>query len=55
MWVAVYVTGRRSEAERILALLVAEGFLAQLRGEGPYEVAVPSCEAAEAQEVIQRN
>ncbi len=54
MWVAVYVTGRKSEAERIRSRLVAEGFLAELRGEGPYEVVVPKGEAIEAQEVLQR-
>ena len=54
MWIAVYVTGRRSEAERILSQLTAEGFLAELRGDGPYEVVVPKGEAQEAQEVIHR-
>lgn len=54
MWVVVYVTGRRGEADRIGALLQREGFLAEVRGEGPYEVVVPKGEAREAQEVIQR-
>ncbi len=54
MWIAVYVTGRKSEAERIRSQLIAEGFLAELRGEGPYEVVVPKGEALEAQEVIHR-
>lgn len=53
MWVVVYVTGRKAEAERITALLRREGFLSESRGEGPYEVVVPKGEAAEAQEVIQ--
>lgn len=54
MWIVVYVTGRRAEAERIRALLVGEGFLAETRGEGTYEVVVPEAEAADAQEVIHR-
>ena len=54
MWVVVFLTGRRSEAERVTQLLQREGFLAELRGEGPYEVVVPKGEAPEAQEVIQR-
>lgn len=54
MWIVVHITGRRAEAERVLALLVREGFLAQLRGEGPYELVVPEAEAPDAQEVIQR-
>lgn len=54
MWVVVFLTGRRSEAERVTHLLQREGFLAELRGDGPYEIVVPKGEAKEAQEVIQR-
>lgn len=54
VWIAVYVTGRKSEAARIRSLLSAEGFLVEVRGEGPYEVVVPKGEAVEAQEVLQR-
>jgi hypothetical protein len=42
------------EAERVKAMLVRQGFLAQLRGEKAYEVVVPEAEARDAQEVIQQ-
>ncbi len=54
MWIVVYVTGRRAEAERIRTMLDREGFLAEVRGESVYEVVVPEAEASDAQEVIHR-
>ena len=54
MWIVVYLTGRKVEAERIRALLDREGFLAEVRGESVYEVVVPEAEARDAQEVIHR-
>ena len=54
MWIVVYLSGRKSEAERVRSLLVQEGFLAEVRGESVYEVVVPAAEASDAQEVIRR-
>lgn len=54
MWIVVYVSGRKAEAERIRVQLDREGFLAEVRGEGVYEVVVPEAEAVDAQEVIHR-
>ena len=54
MWIVVYVTGRKTEADRVRAMLDREGFLANVRGDSVYEVVVPEAEASDAQEVIHR-
>ncbi len=60
MWVVVYLTSVKEEAERVHASLIREGVLAELKASHPvsdgeprdYEVMVPAGEASEAQSIL---
>jgi len=60
MWTVVYLAPNCREAERLKNVLVAEGFIVQMKkicigsdGNGPVGLMVPESEAGEALEVIQ--
>jgi len=60
MWIVIYIATNRMQAERMKALLCAEGILANTRatgvasinGDGAYEILVLESEANEANEII---